>query len=114
MRRGAGHLLNTTVAVWRVALADDGGGGQVETWTEVATQRARLSQPSAAQREAGDQDGARLTHIVYLRSGVDVQRGDQLRQSGLALDVVAVFEPSVRGTYLRADCTSRQEEGGGP
>ncbi|WP_433699098.1 head-tail adaptor protein [Nocardiopsis sp. CA-288880] len=113
MRRGTGHLLNTTVAVWRVVLADDGGGGQTETWSEVSAQRARLSQPTAAQREAGDQDGARLTHVVYLRPGADVHRSDQLRQQDLVLEVVAVFEPSVRGTYLRADCTSRQE-GGGP
>ena len=108
-----GRLLNTTVTVWRVVLADDGGGGQAETWTEISTQRARLSQPTAAQREAGDQTGADLTHVAYLRPGVDVRRGDQLRQDGLVLEVVAVFEPSVRGTYLRADCTSRQE-GGGP
>ena len=114
MRRGTGHLLNTTVAVWRVALVDDGGGGQTETWTEISTQRARLSQPTAAQREAGDQDGARLSHVAYLRPGADVRRGDQLRQPGRPhLEVVAVFEPSVSGTYLRADCTSRQAEGSG-
>jgi len=106
-----GRLLNASVQVWRVVLADDGGGGQTETWSEISTQRARLSQPTAAQREAGDQDGARLTHVVYLRPGADVRRGDQLRQEGVRLEVLATFEPSVRGTYLRADCTSRQHEG---
>lgn len=111
MRRGTAHLLNTSVEVWRVTLAGDGGGGQVETWTSLGVQRARLSQPSATQREAGDQTGANLTHVVYLRPGADVQRGDQLRQPGVVLEVTAVFQPSVRGTYLRADCTSRQAEG---
>lgn len=111
MRRGTGHLLNTSVQVWRVAVTGDGGGGQVETWVSQGAQRARLSQPSARQREVGDQDGAQLTHVVYLSPGADVRRGDQLRQTGLTLEVVAVFEPSVRGTYLRADCTARQAEG---
>ncbi|GAA0989236.1 head-tail adaptor protein [Nocardiopsis tropica] len=111
MRRGTGHLMNTSVTVWRVVLADDGGGGQTEAWAPQGEQPARLSQPTARQREVGDQENAHLTHVVYLRPGVDVRRGDQLRQPGLRLEVVAVFEPSVRGTYLRADCTSRQAEG---
>lgn len=111
MRRGTGHLLNTSVEVWRVGLTDDGGGGQVETWVSQGEKRARLSQPSARQREAGDQDGAELTHVVYLSPDADVRRGDQIRQPGVTLEVVAVFQPSVRGTYLRADCTARQAEG---
>ncbi|MGV2386882.1 MAG UNVERIFIED_CONTAM: head-tail adaptor protein, partial [Thermobifida fusca] len=59
--RGIGHLLNARVEVWRAVLADDGGGGQIETWEPQGTQPARLSQPSSAQREAGDQLGAELT-----------------------------------------------------
>ncbi|WP_017601648.1 head-tail adaptor protein, partial [Nocardiopsis lucentensis] len=101
MRGGTGRLLNTSVEVWRVALADDGGGGQVETWTSLGDQRARLSQPSSSQREVGEQEGANMTHVAYLSPGADVRRGDQLRRPDLVLEVVAVFTPSVRGTYLR-------------
>lgn len=110
--RGIGHLLNARVEVWRAVLADDGGGGQIETWEPQGTQPARLSQPSSAQREAGDQLGAELTHVVYLRPSADVRRGDELRRAEQGLQVRAVFEPSVAGTYRRADCTSRQAERG--
>ncbi|MBI0294501.1 phage head closure protein [Streptomyces sp. PRKS01-29] len=103
-----GRLLNVSVEVWRASTVDDGGGGQETTWTQVGTPRARLSQPSARERQAADQSGAELTHIAYLASGADVRRRDELRRTGLVLEVTAVFEPSEPGTYLRADCTARQ------
>ncbi|WJD99769.1 head-tail adaptor protein [Streptomyces antimycoticus] len=103
-----GRLLNTTAEVWRATTEDDGGGGQSTTWALQSTQRARLSQPSARERQAADQSSADLTHIVYLTPGVDVRRKDELRRDGLVLEVTATFEPSEPGTYLRADCTARQ------
>lgn len=104
-----GRLLNTSVAVWRAGTVDDGGGGQETAWAQVATVRARRSQPSARERQAADQDGARLDETWYFHPGTDVRRGDELRPAGRVLEVVAVFEPSEPGTYLRADCTLRQQ-----
>ncbi|MCM2580448.1 phage head closure protein [Streptomyces meridianus] len=104
------HLLNTSLEVWRAATVSDGGGGQSTSWQQQAAVRARLSQPSARERTAADQSGSDLTHIVYLTPGVDVRRGDELRAAGRVFEVLAVLEPSMPGTYLRADCTARQTE----
>lgn len=101
-------MLNTTVEIWRETTVPDGGGGQTTSRNQVGAVRARLSQPSARERQAADQAGAELTHIVYLAPGEDVRRRDELRRDGQVLTVNAVFEPSVPGTYLRADCTARQ------
>lgn len=114
-----GHLLNDQAEVWRAELTSDAGGGQSETRVLQSTQRARFSQPSSAQRVVGDQNGADITHIVYFAAGADVRRGDELRRphpSGIErlvqkLDVWAVVEPSAPGTYLRADCRARMQEG---
>lgn len=103
-----GRLLNARVQVWRQVTADDGGGGQETAWLLQSTQRARLSQPSARERQAADQSEASLTHIVYLQPGADVRRGDELRREGVVFEVTAVLSPSESGTYLRADCTARQ------
>ncbi|MDG9705547.1 phage head closure protein [Streptomyces sp. DH37] len=103
-----GRLLNTSVEVWRATRTPDGMGGWEETWAQTGTVRARLSQPSARERVTADQSQSHLTHVVYLDPGADVRRGDELRQPGRVLDVLAVFEPSVPGTYLRADCEARQ------
>lgn len=103
-----GHLLNTTVPVWRASTVDDGGGGQETVWAQVAVLRARRSQPSARERQAADQSSARLDETWYFQPSADVRRGDELRPPGRVLAVFAVFQPSVRGTYLRADCTAQQ------
>jgi head-tail adaptor len=103
-----GRLLNTSVPVWRASTIDDGGGGRETTWAQAATVRARRSQPSARERQAADQAGARLDETWYFAPGTDVRRGDQLRPPGRVLEVTATFEPSEPGTYLRADCTVQQ------
>lgn len=105
-----GHLLNTSVPVWRATTTDDGGGGQETVWAQVATLRARRSQPTARERQAADQSSARLDETWYFQPTADVRRGDELRPAGRVLEVFAVFEPSVPGTYLRADCTAHQSE----
>lgn len=85
-------------------------GGWVDGWAQVGTKpvRCRLSQPSATERTVNDRLEAKLTHIVFLLADADVQRGDELRQPGRVLRVLETYEPSVPGTYLRADCESRQ------
>lgn len=102
------RLLNAQAEVWRKTRTPDGMGGWQETWASIGTVRARFSQPSARERVAADQSQARLTHVVYLPTDADVQRGDELRQGPRTFEVLATFEPSAPGTYLRADCEARQ------
>ncbi|MFD3666964.1 phage head closure protein [Streptomyces sp. NPDC058672] len=96
--------------MWRASRTSDGLGGWVETWAQVSTVRARISQPSAAERVIADQSGSTLTHVVYLRADAPVRRGDELRQAARTFKVLAVFEPSEPGTYLRANCEVRQAD----
>ncbi|MGW6895777.1 phage head closure protein [Streptomyces sp. NPDC054919] len=101
-------MLNVSAEVWRTTKVSDGMGGWVNTTVKVATVRARFSQPSAAERTTADQATVRLTHVVFLASGANVLRGDELRAGVRKLTVLAVFEPSEPGTYLRADCQQTQ------
>ncbi len=85
-------------------------GGWVDTWAQVGSRpvRVRVSQPSATERTVADQSGAKLTHVVYADDRADVRRGDELRQPGRTFKVLAVFEPSEPGTYLRVNCEVHQ------
>ncbi|MGW3674634.1 head-tail adaptor protein [Streptomyces sp. NPDC005166] len=102
------RLLNTSADVWRDQRVSDGMGGWVSGWAKVGTVRARVSQPSATERVQGAQNGSELSHVVYLLPTADVRRDDQLRQGSRVFEVLATFEPSEPGTYLRADCKLRQ------
>lgn len=104
------HLLNASAEVWRAARTSNGMGGSTTTWGSTGTVRCRLSQPSATERVIAAQNGAELSHVVHLADTADVRRGDELRQGARVFEVLAVYEPSVPGTYLRADCKLRQEE----
>lgn len=103
-----GRHLNRRVAVWRSVSAADEGGGQSEQWALQSTPRGRRSQPTARERQAADQAQARLDFTWYFSPRADVRRGDELREGGRTHRVFATFEPSVDGTYLRADCTTDQ------
>lgn len=102
------RLLNSSAEVWREGRTPDGMGGWTSAHAKVATLPARFSQPSAAERVVAGASGTDLSHIVYLTPMADVHRGDELHNSGRIFEVLATFEPSAPGTYLRADCRVRQ------
>jgi head-tail adaptor len=102
------RMLNTSVNVWREARTSDAMGGYTTVWADTGSVRCRASQPSATERVVGAQNGSDLSHVVYLLPTADVRRGDQLRRGTEVFEVLATFQPSESGVYLRADCRLRQ------
>lgn len=105
-----GNYLNRRLQHYRRETTSDGSGGQIATWVSLGPVRARVSQPTAAERVAAQQAGADHTQPVYVRPRSDVRRGDELRGPEGAWRVNAVFRPS-EPVYLRADCELIQGEG---
>lgn len=103
------HELPRTLAVWRATTVDDGAGGQTPTRAQVTTVRARVSQPTAAERTAADQAGARLDAVMHMAPDAGVRRGDELRGDGDTYRVTATVAPS-EPVYLRAECERIQSE----
>lgn len=105
------HLLNRTLGHTRPHTTSDGGGGQSTEWRAVGTGtvRARVSQPTAVERETGDQHGADLSYPIYLSPRAAVRRGDRLTDGAVVYEVLEIYGPS-EAIYLRADCRLRQSE----
>lgn len=95
------HLLTRTLTVNRPVTAADGSGGQTVTFVEAGTVRAKVDQPSAAERERGDQWGAEHSHTIRFRHDADVRRGDELTGGGQRFRVLATVTDS-HATYLKA------------
>ncbi|MDA2805707.1 head-tail adaptor protein [Nocardiopsis suaedae] len=105
-------MLNRPLAHRRRVDTPTESGGHTSVWVELGAVRCRVSQPSAAERVAARQQGAKHTQPVYVSPSADVRRGDELRDAatGEAWRVTAVIYPSER-VYLRADCELIQAEG---
>lgn len=108
MSRVSRHL-NQQVEIWRSVRVSDGGGGYTVTKVQQSTLRARVSQPSAAERVIGEQGHAEWAAVVYFDPSADVVRNDEIRRAGRqTLVVESTVEPSESGTYLRANCSAEQ------
>lgn len=101
--------LNRELEVWRVALTPDGQGGQDEAFSQVGTVRAKVNEPSAAERIEAMRSGVDLAYQVHLLPDAGVRRGDQLRAAGEVFRVLATVRPSTP-TYLRAQCERDEVE----
>lgn len=101
--------LNRTLEVWRVTLAEDGQGGASETWAQAGEVRAKVNEPSAAERVEAMRSGVDLQFGIHLLPDADVRRGDELRDGGEVYRVKWTVQPST-ATYLRAQCERDQVE----
>lgn len=78
-----GHWLNRTLQVWRPQGEDDGHGGQEVTYVRQADDvRAKVDQPSVAERAVAATTDSDHTHSIFLLPTADVRRGDELRDGG--------------------------------
>lgn len=101
------HLLNRTFEIWRATTVDDDGGGQVTTWEQVGTVKARTSRPTATEREISQQERGWVDYEVYVAPDADVIRRDELREDGLTLKVLATMYPS-KAIYKKCECEEQQ------
>ncbi|MFB6517444.1 head-tail adaptor protein [Streptomyces sp. NPDC056401] len=113
--RAVGRQLNRVLQVWRPGTAADGAGGQETVLALQGTVRAKVDEPSNADRLLAAQSGSEHTHTVFLAPGADVRRGDELRGTdrlgtAQALRVLAVVSPSTP-VYRKAPCQLIQREG---
>ena len=92
--------LRTELALEDVTLTEDGAGGHVESWAEVATVFARLEPQRADMRFAGDQTLESMTHRVTLRFRDLVKSGMRFRLGDRLFAIVTVHDPDETGRYL--------------
>jgi SPP1 family predicted phage head-tail adaptor len=105
-----GHLLNSTVTVYRATYVTDAVGGRTKTFAEVDTVRAMVAQPGAEERNAAAQRGAELDHVIYVEHGANVERGDELDNGGARRLRVTSIVTNSRATYARLECQVVQGE----
>ncbi|MFJ4687058.1 head-tail adaptor protein [Streptomyces sp. NPDC088789] len=108
-----GHWLNRSLTVRRPVSVPDGYGGQTTTLVDQPDPvRAKVDQPSAADRTLAAQSRSEHSHDIYLLPGAGVRRGDELHDpaTGQQWRVLAVVAPSTT-RYRKVQAQLVQGEG---
>lgn len=114
--RGPGRFFNRQLEVWRPVTTDDGYGGQDTVYVQQpGTVRAKVDQPSNADRMLAAQASSKHDHTVFLLPRADVRRGDELRGTdrlgqAQVFRVLATVQPSTP-IYSKAPCQLTQHGG---
>jgi len=103
-------LLISTFTVERRDRVSDGSGGWAIAYSETDPIVGRIRPASSAEREAADREERQITHVLYVRHGEDIARGDRVTCGDLTVEVMGVREPSLMGHHLEIDCLERQYE----
>lgn len=103
-------LLNHSYSLARIRRTPDGQGGWAIDYVPTGTVPGRLRPASASESLAAAQESRSLTHVLYVRYGTDIQRGDRVTGAGQEVYVDGVREPSTAHEHLEVDCSTSQVE----
>ncbi len=79
----------------------DGGGGAVESWTELSEVWARLRPLSGVERTEADAIGGSVSHEVVMRYRSDVGPELRMRIGNRLFDIRVAFDIDERHRFLR-------------
>jgi head-tail adaptor len=103
-------LFNDLFTIARKSRSSDGQGGWTESFANIGTEPGRIRPASAREREAARRLESEVTHVMYVRPGANVKRGDRATgRIGTQFELLDVRRPS-QGHHLECDC--REVQGG--
>jgi SPP1 family predicted phage head-tail adaptor len=84
----------------------DAMGGEIETWSALATVFALVEPVSARSVFGAGQTLETVTHLITLRQGEDVRSGMRFAGGERIFDILTVCDPDETGRYFQ--CESRE------
>jgi head-tail adaptor len=103
-------LLNNAGTVYRRTRTSDGQGGWEIDYALHITIQGRIRPAGNTERDVAMLENRRVTHVLYVVAGTDIQRGDRVYIGDLVVDVEAIREPSLANEHLEIDCIEYQVE----
>jgi SPP1 family predicted phage head-tail adaptor len=91
------------------AEADDGAGGVVRSYDVIATVWAAIVPVALAEQIAAEALGARLTHRIIIRTGLDVTTRHRFKFGNRVFRVVAVRDPDETGRFREISAEERAD-----
>ena len=91
------------------AEADDGAGGVVRAYDNIATVWAAIMPVALSEQIAAEALGARLTHRIVFRAGVDVTTRHRFKLGSRVFRVVAIRDPDETGRFHEIHAEERAD-----
>lgn len=96
---GAGSL-RERVTIERLDIADDGAGGQIETWVRRADVWAEVKPVKGREIVSGERIVGAETYLITIRYRSDIALSDRIVWRGKTLDIDSVQNRDMRRKYL--------------
>lgn len=103
--------LRHRVTIQELVRADDGYGGIIETWQDVATVWAAVEPLRGSERYRAQQVQAELSHKVTMRYQAGVKPQMRLLHNGRVLNIEAVIDVEERHRWLELLCSEVIRDG---
>jgi len=103
--------LRHRVTIQELVRADDGYGGIIETWQDVATVWAAVEPLRGSERYRAQQVQAELSHKVTMRYRAGVKPQMRLLHNGRVLNIEAVIDAEERHRWLELLCSEVIRDG---
>jgi len=103
-------LLNNSFTIARRLRTTDGQGGWAVSYSVAETVEGRIRPASGVEREVAAAEERQISHVLYVRTGADLERGDRVVGGDLQVEVLGIREPSLAGEHWEVDCLERQFE----
>ncbi|MCJ8240280.1 phage head closure protein [Peteryoungia algae] len=96
--------LTARLVLERPEVVEDGQGGAVTAFAELARVWALIEPRGFAEEEKGPGLAATVTHHVTVRARGDLNPGQRFRKGARVFEILAVRDPDETGRYQRALC----------
>jgi SPP1 family predicted phage head-tail adaptor len=103
--------LTDRIVLKRRSTTDEVEGGEVASFSPLATVWARVRRLGARAAMEADGRGQTMTHSVVMRFRSDLKPGDRISYRGMELDVLAASDLNGRRAYLSCQCSERAVTG---
>ncbi|MPZ55024.1 MAG: phage head closure protein [Rhizobiales bacterium] len=87
--------------------ADDGAGGVVRSYENIATVWAAIAPVTLSEQVAAEALGARLTHRIVIRTGFDVTTRHRFKLGNRMFRIVAIRDPDESGRFREIHAEER-------
>ena len=97
------QLLNTTLTLQNLTIADDGMGGQTETWADLGQFKGRVSPLTSQERLMQNKETNTTTHKIYCDNML-VTTKDRIKWGTYYFEILGITNPSEMYHHLEIAC----------